>query len=194
MNHMQKQRGVALPVMMIILLVLLIGSIYMLKSTNSSAISASNLAYESSLSKAADLGLMTGFQWLSTTAANSKATLNANSAANGYVASLDTTQAVNSAGFWAGSVTINDGTFNIEYVVHRMCSLAGSMSATPGNRCMQTAANTAQLGNTVAIGDSLATDAEKLAAPPQLHYVVTSRIFGARGGNVVNQLVILIGA
>ena len=46
----------------------------------------------------------------------------------------------------------------------------------------------------VSIGDSLASDSSQLATMPQIHYVVTARIFGARGGNVVNQAVVMIGA
>jgi hypothetical protein len=57
----RKARGVALPVMLIMLAVMLIGSLYLLRSSTSSTLAATNLAYDSSLSRAADGGLMTGF-------------------------------------------------------------------------------------------------------------------------------------
>lgn len=193
---LRRQRGIALPIMLIVLVVMLVGSIYLLKSSNSTTLTTANLAYQASLSKASDLGLLTGFEWLTDTAAANKATLNASDATNGYVATYDTTQTPSSSGFWAGSVTLTDGAGNtIEYVVHRMCSLAGNWDAAgpPANSCVQTAAASI-LNSPVAIGDSLASDAPNFAGTPQLHYVITSRIFGPRGGNVVNQLVVMIGA
>jgi hypothetical protein len=97
------------------------------------------------------------------------------------------------AAFWAGSHTIagDDGN-SIEYVIHRLCASTGSYSG--ANRCMQTAANTATAGSTVAVGDSLAADAPAYASTPQLHYVITARITGGRGANVTNQMIVLIGA
>lgn len=196
--NLRGQRGIALPVMLIILLVMLVSSIYLLKSSNSTTLSASNLAYDSTLSRAADLGLHTGFQWLQDTAAANKALLNSDDPAHGYHASLDTKLDVRSSGigsFWDGSQTLPlDAAGNrIEYVVHRLCKRPGQYDVLP-NACVQTSANTATLGTTVALGDSLASDAPGFGSTPQLHYVITARIVGARGGNVMNQLVVLIGA
>jgi hypothetical protein len=189
----RQPRGVALPVMMIMLAVMLISSIYLLRSSLSSTLLTSSLAYNAALSKAADLGLMTGFQWLRTTAENNKALLDDDNAANAYVATFDTTQSVSSAQFWVGSRTLVEGGNRIEYVIHRMCALKGAYDRA-ANSCMQTAPNTSSLGNAVPLGASLASDSTTLAGAPQVHYIVTARIFGARGGNVVNQAVVLIGA
>ena len=189
-----RQGGIALPVMLILLAVLLVSSLYLLKSSNSTTMTTVNLAYDSSLNKAADLGLLTGFQWLSATATSNRQLLNADSAGNGYVANLDTTLKVSDPLFWVGKRTLTDTAGNsIEYVVHRMCLLPGAYD-NPGNTCVQTPANTSTLNNSVALGDSMASDSQSLAGTPQVHYVVTARIFGARGGNVVNQAVIMIGA
>jgi Tfp pilus assembly protein PilX len=188
-----RQQGVALPVMLIMLLVMLVGSIYLLKSTNSTTLTTSNLAYDSALGRAADLGLHSGFEWLSATAAANKARLDADDAGNGYLATLDTSQTPSDDGFWHGSKTIKDDADNeIVYVVHRLCSMPGPYDE--GNSCVQTAANSAALGNAVALGSSLSVNAPAFAETPQVHYVITSRISGPRGGSVVNQLVVLIGA
>jgi hypothetical protein len=191
----RRQDGIALPVMLIVLTVMLIGSIYLLKSSNSTTLTTANLAYQASLSKANDLGLLTGFEWLTDTAAANKLALTANDATNGYVATYDTTQTSATAAFWTGSKSITDAAGNtIEYVVHRMCSLPGNWDAVgPANQCVQTAAASV-LNSAVAPGDSLASDSVTYAGTPQVHYVITSRIFGPRGGNVVNQLVVMIGA
>jgi hypothetical protein len=192
----RRQRGIALPVMLLMLAVLLVSSTYLLKASLSSTLMSNNLAYDASLSRAADLGLLTGFQWLKDTAAANKGALDANDAENAYVANFNTAQTTASAGFWAGSVLIDDRAnsgFQVEYVIHRMCALAGTYDRA-ANSCMQTAPNTAVVNNTVALGDSLASDSVSLAGAPQVHYIVTARIFGSRGGNVVNQAVVMIGA
>lgn len=190
-------RGIALPVMLIMLVVMLTSSLYLLRSSTSGTLGAANLAYDSALGKAADLGLLTGFAWLDATARANKQLLDADDGANGYVASLNTLLTPASAAFWNGSVTITDTAGNrIEYVIHRLCALPGryDLSGPPANTCMQTAANTSTLNNSIALGASLASDAVALAGVPQLHYVVTARIFGARGGNVLSQSVVMIGA
>ncbi|MCC2974009.1 hypothetical protein [Massilia sp. IC2-476] len=192
--HLPRQRGIALPVMLIMLLVLLVSSIYLLRSSNSTTLTASNLAYDASLARAADYGLHQGFAWLSDTAKNNKIQLDGHVPGEGYRATLDTTQTVRSSGFWDGSKEIDDGKGNrIRYVIHRMCRL-DVVYSDPDNACVQTAANTSTLGNTVRLGDSMASDAPVYAGVPQLHYVITARIDGPRGGNVITQMVVLIGA
>lgn len=188
------QRGIALPVMLIMLLVMLVSSIYLLKSSNSTTLTASNLAHDSALARAADFGLHAGFQWLSAAAATNKVQLDSHVAAQGYRATLNTKDTVRSADFWDGSIVVQDANLNrIRYVIHRMCALDVVYSH-PDNSCVQTAANTAELGNTVRLGDSLASDAPVYAGVPQLHYVITARIDGPKGGNVVTQMVVMIGA
>ena len=188
------QAGVALPVMLIMMLVMLVTSIYLLRSSNSATLAAANLAYDATLSRAVDFGLHTGFQWLSDTASADKASLNQDDAANGYQAILDTTWTPNNEKFWANSIVVEDpdGT-RIRYVIHRMCSNPGGFSS-EDQRCVLTSANTVRIGSRVAIGESLASDAPAYASSPQIHYVITARVDGARGGNVINQMAVLIGA
>jgi hypothetical protein len=194
----RKQGGISLVVMLFMLVIILVGSLYLMKSSSTATSVTSSLAYDSALSKSADAGLLAGFKWLKDTAASSKGNLNADDAGNGYRALLDTTEAVSSSGFWAGSkkmdVTNPDGQKDtIEYVIHRMCLKGGAYDAAD-NKCMLTAPNTSTLDNSVELGTSLASDSTPLAGAPEVHYVITARILGARGGNVVNQLVVMIGA
>ncbi|HEY1043378.1 MAG TPA: hypothetical protein VGE60_05900 [Telluria sp.] len=191
-----RQKGVALPVMLIILVVMLAGSIYTFKASNSTTLATANVAYDMSMSKAADFGLHAGFEFLSDVAKTNKLALNQHDQLNGYRATFDTTLSPNSDAFWTGSATVTDEHNNtVEYVIHRLCKLPGPYDASaPLNTCVQTSANTSTLNNAVALGDSLASDSSSFAGSPQLHYVITARIFGARGGNVVNQTVVMIGA
>jgi len=187
----KQQGGLALPVMLIILAVMLISSIYLLKSSNSTTLTASNLAYDSAQSRAVDAGLHAGFKWLSDTANGNKALLNQDSPQNGYLATLDTTQTARSDAFWDGKKTVVHQGQSIEYVVHRLCLLTGAYD-TAGNACVQTADANAG-GAHIGVGDSLASDSPQFAETPKVHYVVTARLSGTRGGNVMNQLVVLIG-
>lgn len=190
-----RRGGMALPVVLIVLALMLVGAVYLLKSVHSTGLTTGNLAYDATLSREADLGLHAGFLWLDTMAAINKTALDSDSAADGYVARL-TTNDVRSSDFWEGSKTIadTDGT-RIEYVIHRMCSKSGAYNdPVVNNQCMQTAPNTSRLGNTLAPGESGAVDAPQYAGSPRLHYVVTSRIVGGRGASVTNQMIVLIGA
>ncbi len=189
----RRQAGIALPVMLIMLAVMLISSIYLLKSSTSTTLTTANLAYDSALGKEADLGVHTAFAWLSGIA--DKSQLTADSTANGYVATLNPSWTVSSPGFWNGSIKMapdNSGNV-VEYVIHRMCDFAGPYNSTaPLNRCMLSAAKQ-QVAAPTPLGSSLASNAPAYQGQPQLHYVVTARIFGPRGGNVVTQSVVMMG-
>jgi hypothetical protein len=186
-----RQAGVALPVMLIMLTVMLISSIYLLKSSTSTTLTTANLAYDSALSKAADLGVHTAFAWL---AAADKSTLVVDQAAGGYLATLNPLQTVNTPAFWNGSVKLLDTAGNqVEYVIHRMCTFTGLYNSTnPQNSCVLTSAK-ANVKSATPVGRSLSSDAPEYQDQPQLHYVVTTRIYGPRGGNVVNQSVVMMG-
>jgi Tfp pilus assembly protein PilX len=196
-NH-RFQQGVALPVMLIILVVMLISSVYLLKSSNSSTMSASNMAYDAALSKAADLGLHMGFQYLQTQSAKSKAFLNDDHLDDGYVSTYNPAQDVDSAAFWANKKTVsNDANGSatadtIEYVIHRACTATGKYDE--ANACVQTSANPVPGASPPGVGDSLDATSPVYNSAPQIHYIITARIFGPRGGNVVNQMVVLIDA
>ena len=192
--HAARQRGIALPVILIMLTVMLIGSIYLLKSSTSTTLTVTNLGYDAALSKEADLGIHTAFQWLALPA--TKPLLIANNAAQGYVATLNPAWTVSAPQFWTGAVTLPvDSSGNrVQYVIHRMCTFAGAYNATlPAvNTCMLSSAKRG-VAASVALGDSLSQNAPSYEDQPQLHYVVTARISGPRGGNVVTQAVVMMG-
>lgn len=188
-----RQRGVALPVMLIVLTIMLLSGAYLLKTSNTATLTAANLAYQSTLTRANDRALMEASEWLAQTWTSNRAALNSDSSGDGYVASLDTTLTVRSPNFWTNSKTIVDSQGNsIDYVIHRFCSRALPYDDIT-NQCMKTSANTSSLGTTVAMGASLAWKSAQLAVNPQLHYIITARINGPRGGNVISQLAVLMG-
>lgn len=195
---LRRQQGVALPVILIILVVMLISSVYLLKSGNSSTLTASNMAYDANLSMAADLGLHAGYIYLKARApAAVKTQLQQNDASAGYFASYDTAQPVSADAFWTNAKTVQAGAgsfvYTVQYVIHRACSVTGAYNA-PNNACLQTSANRLAGGSETAVGESQDMTTPVYDSAPQLHYIITARIFGPRGGNVVNQMVVLIDA
>lgn len=185
------QRGIALPVMLIMLTVMLVSSIYMLKSSTSTTMTTANLAYDAALSKSADAGLHAGFAYLRSVA--NRADLLVNQPAQGYVATLTPTWTVSTEAFWTGAATLqpNPAGDRVQYVIHRMCTFPGAYNSN-NNSCRTTSARP----NSQApqpYGTSLGLGGPKFLQQPQLHYVVTARINGARGGNVVTQAVVLKG-
>lgn len=183
------QRGIALPVMLIMLTVMLISSIYLLKSSTSTTMTTANLAYDSALSNAADLGLHMGFEFLRSTP---KAALIADIPLGGYVATMNPADTVSSPAFWAGAAVVNRDGNRIEYVIHRMCRFGGLFnSIAPRNSCTLTPGKPVSSGTKP--GESMSVDSPAYNDTPQLHYVVTSRIVGPRGGSVINQGVVMMG-
>ena len=58
----RRQAGLALPIMLIMLAVMLVSSIYLLKASTSTTLTTANLAYDSALGKEADLGVHKAFE------------------------------------------------------------------------------------------------------------------------------------
>lgn len=190
----RRQHGLALPVVLIILAVMLVSSVYLMKSIHSTSFATGNLAYDATLSQSVDLGLHSGFDWLETTARTNKTVFNGDSPANGYVALMDTSLTPRDDAFWDGSKSITGPDGNaIEYVIHRLC-LARLPYDDAKNQCVQTAANPWALGSAVGVGNSMARDTPDYSGTPQVHYVITARLRGAKGASVTNQLMVLIGA
>lgn len=192
----RRQRGVAMPVVLIILAVMLVSCIYLMKSIHSTTLATGNLAYDETLSQSVDLGLHAGFDWLKATAKAGKNGFDADSSANGYVAITDTTQTPRDDGYWIGSKTITapDSGTEIEYVIHRLC-MARLSPGNAKNQCVQTAANPGALGSsaTMSPGNSMDVSGDVYASNPQVHYVITARLRGAKGTSVTNQMIVLIG-
>jgi Tfp pilus assembly protein PilX len=184
-------RGIALPIMLIMLAVMMVSSIYLLRASTSTTLTTSNLAYDAAMAKAADAGLHAGFTYLRNVV--NKNDLLVNQAGAGYVATMSQLWTVSTPAFWQGSITLApdaDGN-RVEYVIHRLCDLPGAYDQ-PNARC-QTTAPRPEDGNPRALGETLKIDASNLASAAQIHYVVTARVFGPRGGNVITQTVVMKG-
>lgn len=197
------QQGVALPIALIMFAMMLITSVYLMRSSTNVTLMAGNLAYERTLSRSADYGLSIAFDWLNTTAslAATKGLLNSDQAANGYVSNNNPALSYRDAAYWTGSRTIADpsGT-SVEYVIHRLCLYGaqpynGAPPAFPfTNVCVQSTPNAGTTATGAKVGESLSSDASNYGFLPEIHYVITARVPGLKGAGVVNQFVVMIGA
>lgn len=180
----------ALPVVLIILAVMLLGSIYLLKSVHSTELSTANLSYDAALGRAADLGLHQGYQWLSAQATANKAALDNPIAGKTFYSPTAPAQSPNEKGFWDNAASMpGDDNTTIDYVIYRLCLGSGTYN-TGNNACVQTAAAGAT-GSAASPGTSLKVG-PVFNKPPQIHFLITARIRGGRGANVINQMVVLI--
>ncbi len=202
-TRLNTQRGIALPIALIMFVMMLISSIFLMRSSTNATMMAGNLAYDRAISRSADYGLSIAYDWLNTTAnvAATKSNLNNDQAASGYLSSYNTTISYRDAAFWAGSVTVNDPSGNpVQYVIHRMCIAQncpynGSVAQCgQNNLCVQSNEATAANAGGADAGSSLSSDADDYQSLPQLHYVITARVPGLRGSSVINQMVVMIGA
>ena len=198
----RKQRGVALAIALIMFVMMLLGGLYVMKAGTMATIVTGNLAYQRDLSRAADIGVEVGFDWLKATSVANKPLLDDDSTANGYLSSYNPSLDWRDAAFWTGSVTTAgvDGTgksIAVEYVIHRMCLYPNrpyTDNAVPIQACVQTAPQVASNTSGAKVGDSLSGDADAFSAGILIHYVITARYAGAKGASAANQLVVMIGA
>ena len=200
----KRQLGIALPVALIMFVVMLISSLYIMRSATTSTVATGNLAYQRAIGRATDFGIESAYTWLTNTASASKGLLDLDSPGNGYVASYpftgpNTPATYLDAVFWQGSATTNlvdasGSALTVEYVIHRYCTIAGAYnSTTPLNSCVMTTPSTTSATGVV-VGTSLAADADQLLPPSMVHYVVTARVTGgAKGASDVNESVVMIG-
>ena len=204
MEALSRQRGVALPIALIMLVVMLFSGIYLMRASNNATIMSSNLAYERDISRRADFALSAGYDWIKNTANNpaTKPNLNTDQPGSAYNAtySCAVSNCYRDAPFWTNALTVNDPAGNpVQYVIHRMClyqvgyneNLTGT---TIPNVCVQTTAIAGVSSGGVQAGTSLSSDAEAIATLPQVHYVITARVPGVKGASVINQMVVMIGA
>ena len=202
METLTSQRGVALPIALIMLVVMLFSGIYLMRASNNATLMSSNLAYERDISRRADFGLSTGYNWLSATASNlaTKGNLDSDQPGNGYNSTYACAagNCYRDAAFWLNSATVNDASGNpVEYVIHRMCLYPVAYNLQFGginNQCVQTTAVAVVSAGGAVAGVSLLSDAESYYTLPSLHYVITARVPGVKGASVINQMVVMIGA
>jgi hypothetical protein len=182
------QRGTMLVISLIVLVSMTLAGVAMMRSVDTSAIVAGNIAFKQSSLNAADGGIQAGFTYL--TANSGTATLyNDNNAQGvssvGYFSSTPGTEPDwTNPSNWANAGSINAGVADnggnvVQFLIHRLCPIANcAPNATCNgqtNVCGTTPDTTAISGEGV---DQSA--ANFFTRPPATHYRVTSRVVGPR--------------
>lgn len=152
----------------------------MLRATSGSQGIAGNLAFKKNATSAGDLGVEEARAWLM---AQSSTALSADLASAGYYATwaptFDPLTYNWSAGTNAVEATVDDGSGNrVLYVIHRLCSIAGSFNL-PAQTCVRPSSL-----NAVGAGTSLGTGGGGAGANVNIvsvpYFRITTRIEGPR--------------
>jgi len=177
----RKQQGIVLIVAIIAIVAMAFAVTAMLRATTGSMGIAGNLAFKKNATSAGDLGVEQARNWL---VAQTSLALSADQAAAGYYATWDNTfdpMTYNwSAGTNAVQASADDGSGNrVLYVIHRLCSIAGSF-----NLAAQTCVRPSSL-NAVGAGTSVGTGGGGAGGPavvvvPRPYFRITTRVEGPR--------------
>ncbi|HEY0586430.1 MAG TPA: PilX N-terminal domain-containing pilus assembly protein [Pseudoduganella sp.] len=149
----RRQEGVALVMALIVLVAMTLAGLAMMRSVDSSALIAGNLAFKQSAAVSADAGVEAAIAWLN---ANPTA-LGNDDGSNGYAASSQDNLDLTGNGTaeadddldWKNTTLVKqlavDSAGNqVSYVIHRMCQTAGALD--PGTCSTATGAGTAPQG------------------------------------------------
>lgn len=192
------QRGVALPVALIMLVVLMIGAAGMIRSIDTAVLVSGNMAFKHSATLAADQGVTAASAWLAT---QTSAALQNTNAVRGYCSSLHT-QDSSLTGWipsqnWTAACTpvalATDSAGNtVDYLIHRLCSRPDSSPAdseTPRQRCARAAGAAAGSVET----SSHRTGRDLIGtAVVNVAYRITVRVQSTRGTRSFVQATVLI--
>jgi type IV pilus assembly protein PilX len=177
MNQSTAQQGNALLVVMIMVLVLMLGAVAALRSSETSSLVAGNSAFREATLQAADLGVSAGFAYITAVTAPDTAI------ANQYFPLRQTEDqyGMPSTVNWNAVATIDLRTmYKVQYVVERLCS--GTLPITdPVNQCVtdtQPAVGSNRLGS------------EVFAAPATTVYRITVRARGPKNAESYTQALI----
>ncbi len=183
-RRLRRQQGVVLYVALIVMIAMMLAGVAMLRSVGTGVGVAGNLAFKQNATLAGDRAADAAIGWMKgLPAATASATLQNDSAANGYFASWNanfnpltfdwTLDAVQTA-------TADDGAGNrVRYVIHRLCKQTGSAQPGGGQECAVHGTVVSGGGGVFAAG----------AAAPTL-FRVTSRVDGPR--NTLSYVQILV--
>lgn len=142
---MKRQRGLVLFFALVALVVMSLAAVALIRSVDTGAMIAGNLAFKQSATTAGDEGLDAAVTWLATTEASANTgqnvmtnnpahPFNATDATRGYYANTVTTLNLYTDAAWDAITNIpekvDNGDNHIRYIIQRMCRIAGVGVAT----------------------------------------------------------------
>ena len=200
MRRSKSQEGVVLLIALITLLAMTLAGIGIMRSIDSGTMVAGNIGFRQSAVMSGDTGIEEGRAWLMA----NQAALNADNPSAGYYStrqdSLDITGNRTEGGLdgvdWAGSdptqptkaiQVASDGSGNsIFYIIHRMCSIPGSVNAS-GQSCATVTAS--GIGSSQ---DAPDYSTYGLKVRNQIYYRITSKVTGPKNTVTFVQAVVVM--
>lgn len=188
-----RQRGVVLIIALVVLVAMSLGGVAIMRSVDTSALIAGNIAFKQRTLAAADAGIETAIKWIS----DNRLNLNTDNAGAGYFSSLSRTVgrfAWETDAAWAGAKLVGEDAAGntVHYVIHRMCTLAGqSFNATDQSCATDTGATDGTI-SAPAEGASSVAGAPGFTAPPRVYLRVTVRSTGPRNAKSYVQAMVLV--
>lgn len=193
----RRQEGVVLLVAVIVLVAMTLAALGLVRSVDTGNMVAGNLAFKQGATAAGDIGTQAAVAWLSARIDGEE--VNQDQPGQGYYATsqdnLDMTGTANDAGRalvdWEGNncagrefsacvrpsaAIAAAGGNQVRYVIHRLCSSAGSPNDA-GNTCANYLASSSASPKR---GELKYGDDKRFEPPPAEYYRITSRIAGPR--------------
>ncbi len=176
MSPIQRQSGVSLIVVLVVLAVVLVGSLAMLRSSEVSSLVAGNVSFKEAATQATDIGISDAAKAL-----NAMVNMDGN-IPNVYFA---TRQAEDSDGLpttvnWSAVPASTVGNYSVQHVVERLCQT--TPVADPLAECM--------------VRDAEAPGSNKAGSlayktPASVYYRITVRVTGPKSANAFVQALVL---
>lgn len=175
-----KQSGYILILVLVALVALMISGLALFRSMDTNQVVAGNLAARQATLHSADAGMQAAANWLQTNAVNG--VLLADAASNGYYAE-ETEPDWNASSTWnqcAACQSAPDAAGNtVIWVIHRMCTAAGSPNAI-GNYCLSATGNGTTSG-------SYSSDAPTFTGAVAYYYRITVVVTDSRNTSTLSQ-------
>lgn len=180
--HGDSQRGVALPIALIVLVAMVLAAVTLVRSVDTATMVAGNLTFKQRATHAGDEGIRQGFLWLRNAVINNPAALNNSIAANGYFSTQHIDDPIwdpAAPNQWPEDQDVTlptDGGGNtISYVIHRLCAMPGLSLNDPGQKCSTYVGTSA-----ASSGGSQSVDAPEFKGVTFVYYRITVRVRGPR--------------
>jgi Tfp pilus assembly protein PilX len=181
----RNQRGVILFIALIVLVAMSLAGIALMRSVDTNVLIAGNLAFRQGATMAGDWGIESARTWLE--ANKGGTTLHNDQPVTYYWANWQTGKDLVGVGTasddydWSEARNLGQdaGGNEVRYVIHRMCTAAGTPSS-PGANCMRSTVGAGGSGGLGSPKEEAAIGSGALSTPGTVFYRVTVRVAGPR--------------
>jgi type IV pilus assembly protein PilX len=197
----KRQKGVVLFVALIVLVAMTLAGIGLMRSVDTTNLVAGNLAFKQASIQGGDQAIEAAFTWLD--ANKGTAYLNDDHTADGYFSSQQTEPSDwTKSTVWANAKCLNAGcaedptTKNkVSYIIHRMCTWAGTAyNGTNGAGVPNQCATNQSTSSSSSDGTSHRSDIDDYGGDLSLYYRVSARIEGPHNTFTVIQAMVQLPA